>query len=80
MHIHFSNLNKETTPRDIYTLLEKYTSIGNCSICHIKDISTRLSGTFAMVDIDNLTELEDAIKVLNGTMFGGRKIIVQIGR
>ena len=79
MHLHISNLNKLTTGSDMQTLLAGVGIKRYCAVHHIKNSTTGQVGTFALVDVADNTEMERAIQSLNGTMFGGRKILVQAG-
>lgn len=79
MHIHFSNLNEDTTRADINTLLAAYPSKGNCAICYVKNNISKELDTFALVDMADATEMAHAINLFNGYLLGGRKILLQTG-
>ena len=80
MYIHISNLNKDVTRADILKLLKRFASVGYCTIYHIRDVKTRDANTYALVDIGSFTEIAAAIDLLNGALYGGRKIIAKLGR
>lgn len=79
MYIHISNINKRVTNADVYTLLSVYKSVEQCIIHHIRNTKTRETNTYALVDMTDSEEMKAAVMDLNQTIFGGRKINVQIG-
>jgi len=79
MYIHISNLNRQVKEADILYLFKAYASVGHCTIHHIRNTNTREPDTYALVDMADTADTEHCVQFLNGTLLGGRKIIVQIG-
>lgn len=79
MYIHISNLNSDIKREDILKLLKNFDSVTSCVIHHIRDAMTRATKTYALVDISNMLEVVAAIKLLNGSLLGGQKLLVQLG-
>lgn len=80
MHIHISNLGKQVKEADILGSLKVFASVGQCAIYHIRNNLTREPCTYAIVDINNITDVDAAVKLLNGTVLGGHKIVVRAGQ
>ncbi len=80
MYIHISNLNRQVTKEDILYLLKAYSTVGKCIIHHVKNTKTRYPDTYALIDISDKIEMEKSVLLLNGTLLGGRKIVVQVGQ
>lgn len=79
MHIHISNLSTQVQETDILVLLKVYASVGHCAIYHVRNSLTREPQTYAIVNMNSDIDIESAVKLLNGTVLQGRKIVVQVG-
>jgi RNA recognition motif-containing protein len=74
MYIHVSNLDSETTTADISNLFLGFGKIRVGKIRAIRNILTRLPGTFVFVDVEDKADAEKAILTLNNTVLLGSKI------
>ena len=56
-----------------------YKSVSFCNVWHVRDIATGEPKTYALVDLSSADDAEQAIKQLNDSMHGGRRLVVQMG-
>lgn len=68
----------ETTDQELQDLFSKYGQVSRANV--VKDRDTGRSRGFGFVEMDNDAEADEAMKNLNGSDMGGRKIVVNEAR
>ncbi len=76
--LYVGNLSYDTSEEDLRTLFSGAGTV--TSVTLIKDRATGRSKGFAFVEMNAQSEVEEAIKLFNGTNFGDREIKVNIAR
>jgi len=66
------------TQDELKTIFEKVGALSTCDI--ITDKFTNQSKGFAFVEMENDSDGDKAIKTLDGTEIGGRKIVVNVAK
>ena len=74
MNIYAGNIPRETSEAEIKDAFEKLGEV--TSITMIRDRYTGTFKGFAFIEMPNKEEAEEAIKVMDGTMFSGRPLTV----
>jgi RNA recognition motif-containing protein len=77
-NIYIGNLNSQTTENDLRALFEPYGIVEQVSIP--RDSATGNSRGFAFVEMKDDSAGEEAIRRLNGSPLGSRKIVVNEAR
>ena len=77
MKIHVSNLNINTTGKDIRRLFSNLDLITVSRVRFNKNTFTQIVTTFAYIHIADQTTAVQAIRVLNDTTLHGNKIVVR---
>jgi cold-inducible RNA-binding protein len=72
------NLSYNTTEDELKELFSQAGTVKSVSV--IKDRATGRSKGFAFIEMGSQSEVEQAIKLLNGTTFGNREIKVDIAK
>jgi RNA recognition motif-containing protein len=72
------NLSYTTTEEELQELFSQAGVVKSVSV--IKDRATGRSKGFAFIEMSNQSEVEQAIKLFNGTTFGNREIKVDIAK
>jgi len=76
--LYVGNLSYNTSEDDLRTLFADAGTV--ISVALIKDRASGRSKGFAFVEMSSQSELEEAIKILNGKMVDNREIKVNIAR
>jgi RNA recognition motif-containing protein len=71
------NLPWETTSEELSEMFSAYVNVLNCRI--ITDRDTGRSRGFGFVEVND-EDVEKAIEAVNGTMLGGRQLVVNEAR
>jgi cold-inducible RNA-binding protein len=77
-NIYVGNLDLATSEDEIRTLFATYGAIKTATA--VKDRDTGQPRGFAFVEMTNAGEARDAIRTLNGSVHGGRALIVNEAR
>ena len=72
------NLSYDTTEDELKELFSQAGNVKSVSV--IKDRATGRSKGFAFIEMTSQSEVEQAIKMFNGTTFGNREIKVDIAK
>lgn len=72
------NLPYSASEEELQTLFTKAGSVKSVTV--VRDRDTGRSRGFAFVEMDNQSEAENAIRMLNGSQLGGRPIVVNAAR
>ena len=75
MKIIILNLPRTTTQDELFNLFKGFGSIKSCSI--VMDKATGQSKGFGFVEMPDMHDANDAIKGLNGTMVGDKRLRVK---
>lgn len=78
MNIYVGNLSYDVTEEKLSELFAEHGSVTSVNL--IKDKYTGQSKGFAFVEMDKQFEAEEAIKKLNGSLFSGRNLKVNLAR
>lgn len=78
MNVYVGNLSYDVTEESLKELFEAHGGVASVNI--IKDKYTGQSKGFAFVEMDRQFEAEEAIKKLNGSLFSGRNLKVNLAR
>jgi RNA recognition motif-containing protein len=78
LKLYVGNLSYETTEDDLRTLFAQAGTV--TSVTLIKDRATGRSKGFGFIEMSSQSEVEQAIKMLNGTSVSNREIKVNIAR
>jgi len=74
MNIYVGNIPKESSENDIREAFEAFGEVSSVSL--IKDKYTNTLKGFGFIEMPKTEEAENAIKNMDGTMFGGRPLTV----
>ncbi|MBP8613794.1 MAG: RNA-binding protein [Firmicutes bacterium] len=75
--LYVGNLPWETTSEELSEMFSAYVNVLNCRI--ITDRDTGRSRGFGFVEVND-EDVEKAIEAVNGTMLGGRQLVVNEAR
>ncbi len=75
--LYVGNLPWETTSEELAEMFSVYVNVLNCRI--ITDRDTGRSRGFGFVEVND-EDVEKAIEAINGTMLGGRQLVVNEAR
>ncbi len=75
--LYVGNLPWETTSEELAEMFSAYVNVLNCRI--ITDRDTGRSRGFGFVEVND-EDVEKAIEAINGTMLGGRQLVVNEAR
>jgi RNA recognition motif-containing protein len=78
MNIYVSHLSFDSTNESLQNLFAEYGQVASANV--ITDRETGFSRGFAFVEMPNDTEGQKAIDELNGTVFEGKSITVNVAR
>ena len=76
--IYVGNLPYQAAEAELRQLFEQFGQVSSATI--IMDRQTGKSKGFAFIEMDVETEADEAIQKLNGSEYGGRKIVVNEAR
>lgn len=77
-NIYVGNLDFSTSEDELQTLFAVYGAVK--TVTTVRDRDTRQPRGFAFVEMTNAGEARDAIRSLNGSVHGGRALIVNEAR
>jgi cold-inducible RNA-binding protein len=77
-NIYVGNLDFSTSEDELQTLFAAYGAVK--TVTAVTDRDTRQPRGFAFVEMTNAGEARDAIRTLNGSVHGGRALIVNEAR
>ena len=77
-NIYVGNLDFSTHDNQLLTLFAAYGAVK--TVTSVTDRDTGELRGFAFVEMTNATEARDAIRTLNGSLYGGRALIVNEAR
>lgn len=78
MNIYIGNISRESSEDEIRTLFEEYGKVENINL--IRDNYTKMLKGFGFIDMPENDEAEKAIKSLDGQMFNGRPLTVNVAK
>jgi RNA recognition motif-containing protein len=78
MNIYIGNIPRETSENEVKTLFEEFGKVDNINL--IRDNYSKTLKGFGFVEMPNSDEAENAIKNLNGQMFNGRPLTVNVAK
>ncbi len=78
INIYVGNLDFATSEDELRALFEAYGAVKTVTI--VTDRDTGQSREFAFVEMTSVEEARDAIRALNGSVHGGRALIVNEAR
>lgn len=78
MKIYVGNIHRETAESEVRTLFEEYGKVDNVTL--IRDNHSNLLKGFGFIEMPDDSEGEKAIKNLDGQLFKGRPLSVNIAR
>jgi len=76
--LYVGNLSYDTTEEELRTLFAQAGTVTSVNL--IKDRGTGRSKGFGFIEMDNQSELENAIQMFNGYSLGERELTVNIAR
>ena len=76
--LYVGNLSYDTTEEELRTLFAQAGTVTSVNL--IKDRGTGRSKGFGFIEMDNQSELENAIQMFNGYSLGDRELTVNIAR
>lgn len=78
MNIYIGNIARETSEEEVKTLFEAYGKVEKINL--IRDNYSNMLKGFGFVDMPDKEEAENAIKGLDGQMFNGRPLTVNVAK
>ncbi|MCX6165465.1 MAG: RNA-binding protein [Ignavibacteriae bacterium] len=78
MNIYIGNISRESSEDEIRTLFEEFGKVENINL--IRDNYTKMLKGFGFIDMPENDEAEKAIKGLDGQMFNGRPLTVNVAK
>jgi RNA recognition motif-containing protein len=78
MNIYVGNISRETSENEVRALFEEFGKVDNINL--ITDNFTKMLKGFGFIEMPNSEEGEKAIKNLNGQMFNGRPLTVNVAK
>jgi RNA recognition motif-containing protein len=78
MNIYVGNISRESSENEISALFEEFGKVDNINL--IRDNYTKILKGFGFIEMSNSDEAEKAIKSLNGQMFNGRPLTVNVAK
>ncbi|MFA5404778.1 MAG: RNA-binding protein [Ignavibacteria bacterium] len=78
MNIYVGNISRESSEDEIKTLFEEFGKVENINL--IRDNYTKMLKGFGFIDMPENDEAEKAIKGLDGQMFNGRPLTVNVAK
>ncbi len=78
MNIYVGNISRETSENEVRSLFEEFGKVDNVNL--IADNYTKELKGFGFINMPDSDEAGKAIKSLNGQMFNGRPLTVNVAR
>lgn len=78
MNIYVGNISRETSENEVKALFEEFGKVENINL--IRDNYTKALKGFGFIEMPDSDEAEKAIKSLNGQMFNGRPLTVNVAK
>jgi RNA recognition motif-containing protein len=78
MNIYVGNIPRETSENEVKALFEEFGKVDNINL--IRDNYTKTLKGFGFIEMNDSDEAEKAIKNLNGQMFNGRPLTVNVAK
>jgi len=78
MNIYVGNISRESSENEIRALFEEFGKVDNINL--IRDNYTKILKGFGFIEMPDSDEAEKAIKNLNGQMFNGRPLTVNVAK
>ena len=78
MNIYIGNLQRESSEQEVRALFEEYGKVESINL--IRDNFTKLLKGFGFIEMPETEEAEKAIKALDGQMFNGRPLTVNVAK
>ena len=78
MNIYVGNIPRETSENEVKALFEEFGKVEKINL--IRDNYTKTLKGFGFIEMPESSEAENAIKSLNGQMFNGRPLTVNVAK
>lgn len=78
MNIYIGNISRETSENEVSALFEEFGKVDSINL--IRDNHTKLLKGFGFIEMPDAEAAEKAIKSLNGQMFNGRPLTVNVAK
>jgi RNA recognition motif-containing protein len=78
MNIYVGNISRESSENEIRALFEEFGKVDNINL--IRDNYTKILKGFGFIEMPDSDEAEKSIKNLNGQMFNGRPLTVNVAK
>lgn len=78
MNIYIGNISRESSENEIKALFEEYGKVESINL--IRDNYTKLLKGFGFIEMPDNDSAENAIKNLDGQMFNGRPLTVNVAK
>ncbi len=78
MNIYIGNISRESTENEVRALFEEYGTVDSINL--IRDNYTKMLKGFGFIEMSETEDAEKAIKSLDGQMFNGRPLTVNVAK
>lgn len=78
MNIYVGNISRESSENEVKALFEEFGKVENINL--IRDNYTKMLKGFGFIEMTENDEAEKAIKSLDGQMFNGRPLTVNVAK
>ena len=78
MNIYIGNISRESSENEVKSLFEEFGKVENVNL--IRDNYSKMLKGFGFIDMPDNEEAERAIKSLDGQMFNGRPLTVNVAK